>query len=162
MSSFAPTLGLNDEHTINKISKDMAKFFGYATLLAFVLFTGFLGVSLAKYQGREYLKKLQEELGAGRIPANPIIEGLMILVSAAVLITPGFITDIIGFLLLVPAVRRFFAPKLVGFFKPKASGKSFFYYKGPGFSSQGPDATPQNSDFFDMPEDDGASDRRIE
>ena len=80
--------------------KEVAERIGYDFLLLLVLFTGFLGISLAKKQGKEHLVLFQQEMAAGKMPGHPILEGLMILVAAAVLITPGFITDIFGFSLL--------------------------------------------------------------
>ena len=68
--------------------------------------TGFVGASLARQQGISTLARLRKDLDAGRLPAEAIIDGVMILVAAAVLITPGVLTDLFGFLCLVPAFRR--------------------------------------------------------
>ena len=68
--------------------------------------TGIVGASLARQQGISTLARLRADLDAGRWPAEPIVDGLLILVAAAVLITPGVLTDLAGFLCLVPACRR--------------------------------------------------------
>ena len=68
--------------------------------------TGIVGASLARQQGISTLARLRREQAEGRLPAEPIVDGVLILVAAAVLITPGVLTDSVGFLLLVPAFRR--------------------------------------------------------
>ncbi len=144
------------------LMKVVAEKTSFLFLLGVVITTGIIGLSLAKKQGREHLIKIQEEMASGRIPGNPMIEGLMILVAAAVLITPGFITDVIGFLFLVPFVRRLLAPKFAGLLKPKTSGSSstFFHFSSNGFSQQ--DASQQketvDAEFFDMPESEAKPD----
>lgn len=133
---------------------------GFLFLLGFVVFTGFVGIALAKAQGKMHLKKIQEELAAGKLPGNPVVEGLMILIAAAVLITPGFITDLLGFLLLIPWVRRIIAPRIAKNFKPKVTGQSSFsFHSNVNISGMegGKPKDPQarvDADFFDMPEDD--------
>ncbi|MEM8954270.1 MAG: FxsA family protein [Verrucomicrobiota bacterium] len=75
-----------------------------ATLIIIVL-TGFIGAALTRYQGLRTLAKFQKATADGRMPHQEVLDGLMILVAGAVLLTPGFLTDIFGFALLVPAVR---------------------------------------------------------
>lgn len=79
---------------------------GVLNTLAFVIFTAVLGAYLVRQQGLSTLSRLQQETNAGRMPAKEIAEGVILLVAGAVLLTPGFITDAIGFSLLVPAVRN--------------------------------------------------------
>ena len=62
--------------------------------------------SLAQQQGISTFARLRKNLDDGRLPAEPIVDGVLILVAAAVLITPGVLTDLAGFFLLVPASRR--------------------------------------------------------
>ncbi len=57
-------------------------------------------------QSRMLLETARKDLDDGRLPAEPIVDGVLILVAAAVLITPGVLTDLVGFLFLVPACRR--------------------------------------------------------
>lgn len=138
------------------LMKVVAEKTSFLFLLGFVITTGIIGISLAKKQGREYLIKIQEEMASGRIPGNPLIEGLMILVAAVVLITPGFITDAIGFLFLVPFIRRLLAPGVARLLKPKANGSSstYFHFSSGGFHQQGAPQQKETVDaeFFDMPE----------
>lgn len=76
----------------------------YATF-AMVLFTGLLGATLAKSQGLRVLQKYRESISQGRLPHDALIDGVLILVAGALLLTPGFLTDSIGFFLLVPQGR---------------------------------------------------------
>ncbi len=79
---------------------------GIGPTIALVIVTGILGASLARSQGLATLARFQGRLAAGELPHQDLVEGILFLVAGAVLLTPGLITDIAGFLLLVPAVRR--------------------------------------------------------
>lgn len=78
---------------------------GLVPTVATVVLTGIIGASLAKSQGLQVLSKYQKALAEGRMPHAEVIDGLMIFVAGAVLLTPGFLTDAIGFALLIPTVR---------------------------------------------------------
>jgi len=78
---------------------------GFWPTMAIVVFTGILGASLARFQGFVTWLKIQQALQKGAMPAEEMIDGLLILVGGIVLLTPGFITDIFGFVLLVPWTR---------------------------------------------------------
>ena len=79
---------------------------GTLTTVGIIIATGAVGASLARQQGMSTLARLRADLAAGRSPADPIVDGVLILVAAAVLITPGLLTDLAGFLCLIPAFRR--------------------------------------------------------
>ena len=79
--------------------------FGAITSILLVIFTGFLGAYLAKMEGLRTLFRLQETLREGGIPGEELLDALLIALAGLVLITPGFITDLVGFLLLVPFTR---------------------------------------------------------
>lgn len=85
-------------------------------ILLIVVLTAILGTWLVKQQGRGILRQLQGSLDSLNDPTEPLVHGAMILFSGALLLTPGFFTDAIGFLLLVPAVRvaafRWLRPRL--------------------------------------------------
>ena len=82
--------------------------FGLGPTLAMIVVTAVIGVSLLRQQGLSTLSKAQQKMNQGEIPAMEMVEGIMLAVAGALLITPGFFTDTIGFLLLVPALRRYF------------------------------------------------------
>ncbi len=73
--------------------------------LGIVLVTAILGTWLVKSQGRQVLADLQGRFNELRDPTEPLAHGAMILFSGALLLTPGFFTDAVGFLLLIPAFR---------------------------------------------------------
>lgn len=75
--------------------------------LAIVLLTAIAGTALVKSQGAQALAQLQNSFNDLRDPTEPLAHGAMILFSGALLLTPGFFTDALGFALLVPAFRRF-------------------------------------------------------
>ncbi|GIK76958.1 MAG: hypothetical protein BroJett022_06480 [Actinomycetes bacterium] len=79
--------------------------------IALLLIDSFLGAWLLRAQGRSAWRRFQEALGTGRVPAKEVYDGAAIIFGAALLMSPGFITDIAGFLLLIPpsraALRRF-------------------------------------------------------
>ena len=79
---------------------------GSLTTVGIIMATGILGASLARQQGLRTLARLRQELDHGRIPTDPIADGVLILVAAAVLITPGVLTDLFGFLCLIPTCRQ--------------------------------------------------------
>ncbi|MEH7885958.1 FxsA family protein [Bacillus sp. JJ1609] len=76
--------------------------------IAMIILTGFLGAFLAKQQGLETIRKTQEQLRRGMMPGDAILDGVSVLVGGTLLLTPGFITDIMGILLLAPPTRKFF------------------------------------------------------
>lgn len=71
-----------------------------------VVFTAVLGVWLLRIQGFSTLHRVQQTAAQGGIPAIEMLEGAMLLVAGALLLTPGFFTDAIGFLCLVPPLRK--------------------------------------------------------
>ncbi|WP_027964271.1 FxsA family protein [Halalkalibacillus halophilus] len=71
-----------------------------------IILTGIFGALLAKQQGLSTLNRARFEMAGGRVPREEIFDGILILVGAIVLFTPGFLTDLFGFLLLLPPTRR--------------------------------------------------------
>lgn len=78
-----------------------------------IILTGVVGAWLAKKQGLETLRKAQQDMQFGQIPGMAIIDGLCILIGGVLLLTSGFITDTVGFLLLFPFSRNKFKPILL-------------------------------------------------
>ena len=76
------------------------------TTLLLVVVTGVIGASLARRQGWNTYVRIQQEVAAGRMPTESLLDAVMIFVAGAVLLTPGILTDIFGFSLLVPVCRR--------------------------------------------------------
>lgn len=83
-------------------------------LTIFAIFTtALLGAHLVRRQGIALLKSVQHEINAGRTPTDHVLEGVCLFIAAAFLITPGFITDAVGFLMLVPFFRHIAATALI-------------------------------------------------
>lgn len=78
---------------------------GWGRTIIVVVATGLVGASLVKKQGTQVLFEIQRQLAKGMMPADRILDGIMILIAGAFLITPGVLTDTTGFLLLIPLVR---------------------------------------------------------
>jgi UPF0716 protein FxsA len=77
--------------------------FGWALGIAFA--TAVIGAFLVRREGLSTLGRIKTKMNAGQVPGRELSDGAAILVSGAFLISPGFITDTIGFLLLIPSVR---------------------------------------------------------
>ncbi len=77
--------------------------------IALVLSTALIGVSLLKKQGLSTFMHAQQKMQTGQMPITEIAEGLMLAVAGALLLTPGFVTDIVGFILLTPVLRQMIA-----------------------------------------------------
>ena len=75
------------------------------TLLGIVV-TAIVGATLVRRQGLAVLRRFQNELEAGGMPAKQLAHGAMVLVGGALLLTPGYLTDAVGFSLMVPGVRE--------------------------------------------------------
>lgn len=80
---------------------------GVAPTIALILLTGIAGAYLARTQGLDLAMRIQRELNEGRLPAEELLDGAMVLVGGILLLTPGFFTDLCGFILLVPGTRQF-------------------------------------------------------
>ena len=78
---------------------------GTLATIALIVITGALGATLARWQGLGVLRQMQQELANGHLPAGSLMDGVIILFAAALLMTPGFLTDTVGFLCLVPSFR---------------------------------------------------------
>ncbi len=85
---------------------ELGKLIGTLATLALIAFTGTLGAFLARRQGMGVLRQAQAEMAAGKLPAGSIVDGVIILLAGAVIITPGILTDALGFLCLIPPTRR--------------------------------------------------------
>lgn len=85
---------------------------GFWTVIALVLLTGMIGAELIRREGRHVLMKLQRSVTSGEVSRN-VAEGAIIVLCGLLLLTPGFITDIIGFMLIFRPLRERLVAKLV-------------------------------------------------
>ena len=93
--------------------------FQWGPTIALVIVTGVLGAWLARREGLKTLSRIQSELARGIPPTSAMVDGLLILVAGAVLITPGILTDLIGFALLIPPCRSWIRRRLAEAFKKR-------------------------------------------
>ncbi len=107
----------------------MGSVIGFWPTLGIVFLTAIVGAALARSQGFLILFKIREELNRGQLPTDSIVEGVVIFAAGLVLLTPGFLTDSIGFLLLIPNTRK----PIVAYLKKYFSTKVQMRYGTAGF-----------------------------
>lgn len=81
---------------------------GVLPTVALVLLTALAGAHLARMQGLAVMMRIRENLAQGFMPAEELLDGLLIFLAGMTLLTPGFLTDIMGLLILLPATRNIF------------------------------------------------------
>ncbi|RLE24564.1 MAG: hypothetical protein DRJ65_09645 [Acidobacteria bacterium] len=84
----------------------LGRYVGFWPTAALVLGTGVVGAWLARREGLKVFRAVSTEMAEGRMPTDHLLDGLLILVAGAVLLTPGLLTDAAGFILLAPPGRR--------------------------------------------------------
>ncbi len=82
---------------------------GVAPVVGLCIATAVIGGAIVRAQGLAALASARADLGDGRVPVEAVADGVFLIVAAPLLMTPGFITDSLGFLLLIPPVRRWLA-----------------------------------------------------
>jgi UPF0716 protein FxsA len=112
---------------------------GAGTTIYLVLITGIVGASLARRQGLQTWLAIQRETQQGRLPTASLVDAMMIFVAGLLLITPGIMTDVVGFSLLVPPVRAFLRNCFRDSFKVQAGASV------QGFGTGFPGATSESS-----------------
>jgi len=100
---------------------------GVGWTIFFVIATAVLGVSLLRQQGLSTWTRLNQSMAQGQLPPTILVEGILLLLSGAFLLTPGFFTDAVGFLFLTPFVRKFIAANLLsrGLFMASSMGAKY-------------------------------------
>ncbi len=79
---------------------------GALNTIFIIVITGIIGAYLARSQGFKVIQKINLAMEQGRTPGRELLEGLFILIGGFTLLTPGFITDLMGLSMLVPLTRR--------------------------------------------------------
>jgi len=106
---------------------EVGKKIGSLSVIGVIILTGILGAYLVKSQGFMILKKIQNDIDEGILPGNSLIQGAIILVGGILLFTPGFITDIVGFIFLMPFTRKVVKNYLLKWLKGKIKEGNFYY-----------------------------------
>jgi len=106
---------------------EVGKKIGSLTTIGVIILTGIIGAYLVKGQGFMILKKIQNDLNEGIMPGDSLIQGAIILTGGIFLLTPGFVTDIIGFIFLIPVSRGVVKKYLLKWLKGKIKEGNFYY-----------------------------------
>tara|TARA_B100000686_G_scaffold271184_1_gene287801 strand:+ start:3196 stop:3585 length:390 start_codon:yes stop_codon:yes gene_type:complete len=101
----------------------VGKHIGLWNTILIIIVTGIIGAILVKSQGISIINKAMEELKSNKMPILSIFEGIAILVAGAFLLTPGFLTDTLGGLLLIPKTRNILIEYIISFLKKRANFK---------------------------------------
>jgi len=117
--------------------------YGLLATLGTVIVTGIIGASLARQQGLSVLTRLQSQMNQGEMPGDTLADGVLILIGAALLLTPGFLTDLFGFSLMIPFTRIGYRKLLIRWAKHKMD-RGEINIQVSGFGA--PSGTPPSSD----------------
>ena len=96
---------------------ELGKRIGTLQTIGIIVLTGIIGASLTKSQGLQVVRNIKGTMRSGEMPHNHLIEGILILIGGALLITPGILTDTIGFVLVIPWTRRLIRERLKKHFR---------------------------------------------
>ncbi|MDG2091168.1 MAG: FxsA family protein [Gammaproteobacteria bacterium] len=110
---------------------EVADNIGGLTTLGLVVLTAVIGIQILKQQGLSTFSRANQRINSGELPAQEIIEGIFLAVGGAFLLTPGFITDTLGFMFLIGPIRRFFVRALIKSGKLailQSGGQGQFFY----------------------------------
>jgi UPF0716 protein FxsA len=102
---------------------------GALNTILIIVITGILGASMMRQQGFTIIRNIQRDLSQGHMPTGELINGALVLVGGIVLLTPGFFTDAVGFVLLIPGSRAFVRKKIQLLIQRKIdSGDIHFFF----------------------------------
>ena len=104
----------------------IGKYIGLWNTILIIIITGIIGAVIVRNQGIATLKKGLEEIKSNKIPLQSILEGIAILISSAFLLTPGFLTDVLGIILLIPMLRLKIMIFIIEYLKKKGNFKTNF------------------------------------
>ena len=125
---------------------------GAWSTIGLVLLTAAVGFSLLRQQGFATLFRARQKMDTGELPAIEMVEAIILAVCGALLVTPGFVTDVVGFIGLVPGFRRwmvsFMISKMdvVNYSERTVHHRRTFEHDSPGYNSPGQDAPKNGSD----------------
>lgn len=105
---------------------------GALPTIALLVVDALVGGALVRHQGRAAWRRLVEALGRGRPPAREAIDGALVVAGGALLLAPGFLTDVLGLALVVPPTRALVRAALVRRFTGRALGRVGAFVRGRG------------------------------
>lgn len=105
------------------------KWMGIMPTVLLIIITGMVGAYLTKKQGVNVLYQLQSQIQNGQPPGIAMLDGVCVLIGGILLISPGFITDLMGFVLLIPFTRKFIRPTMIKMIKNWVNRKQLYIYR---------------------------------
>ncbi len=105
----------------------VGSFLGAWPTIALVIVTALIGSALVRSQGLQLVKQLQQRIAQGETPGQQLIEGMMLIITGVLLVTPGFVTDFCGLLILQPGIRARLAQAILANVKLKPVMQSGFH-----------------------------------
>ena len=112
----------------------------WPSTLLWIILSGVIGAWYVRQQGAYVMNQLRRTLAENQLPTNVIVEGVLVLFAGALLITPGILTDLLGFSILTPFCRRWYRKQVIEWFKARLQVRTF------GFGPQAPDHDPNSID----------------
>ena len=106
---------------------------GVLPTLGIVVITGIAGAALAKHQGLDVWQRIRTELSYGHMPGDVLLDGMLVLIGSVLLLTPGILTDITGFILLIPSGRFMVKKYVKAWASKKIQSGQMTYYTHAGF-----------------------------
>lgn len=97
----------------------ISEWLSWQSTVVLILVTGIVGAWLARREGLKALARIRTDLASGAMPAGAVVDGALILAAGLVLVTPGLLTDLCGFALLIPPFRRWVGRRLVEAFRKR-------------------------------------------
>lgn len=108
----------------------LGQYIGLWPTLLLIFSTGIVGAFLARTQGFQIIRQVRSELNQGRIPGNEMVDGLLVLAGGILLLTPGLLTDVTGFFMLLPPTRRIIREQLKRRIRKWIDNDRIFLYFG--------------------------------
>ncbi|PKG38160.1 FxsA family protein [Psychromonas sp. Urea-02u-13] len=126
----------------------VGSFLGALPTVALVIVTALIGSALVRSQGLQLIQQYQQRIAKGEMPGQQLVEGLMLIITGVLLVTPGFVTDFCGLMLLQPSIRGAIAKTLLANikFSPAAMSGGFSQTQS-GFSKPNIDSDVIEGEF---------------
>ncbi len=123
----------------------------YYYSLLLVLLTALLGTYFSRQQGAKVLREIRGEMQRNLIPATALLDGVLVFVAGVLLITPGILTDMVGFALLFPAIRAQVREKMLDYLKRKIRVETVKFTSEFASGFEATDQPPFGSSFYGKP-----------
>ncbi len=103
----------------------VGSFIGVFNTVAIVILTALAGAHMVRREGLGVMHRIQQNMQEGTFPGDELLNGAMILIAGALLLTPGFFTDVVGFLLVFPVSRTYIKKAVTPYIKKKMDSRTF-------------------------------------